>query len=148
MDTLTCITLGILCGPLHNKGAVKEYLNGLEEIKKQGGKVLIGGKTLDNKFPGGYYVEPTIVAIDSKAAILKEEIFAPILYVLKFKTVDEAIAINNGVPQGLSSSIFTMNLKNLFKWIGPKGSDCGIVNCNIGTSGAEIGGIVHSISIC
>ena len=81
-----------------------------------------------------------IIEIDSKAPILKEEIFAPIIYVLKFSSFEEAIKINNGVPQGLSSSIFTKDLKNLFKWIGPKGSDCGIVNCNIGTSGAEIGG--------
>jgi aldehyde dehydrogenase family 7 protein A1 len=88
----------------------------------------------------GNYVEPTIVEISHDAEIVKHEIFAPIVYVFKFKTIDEAIAYNNEVPQGLSSSLFTKNLQNYFKWIGPLGSDCGIVNCNIGTSGAEIGG--------
>jgi len=88
----------------------------------------------------GNYVEPTIVEIAHDAEIVKHEIFAPIVYVFKFKTIDEAIAYNNEVPQGLSSSLFTKNLQNYFKWIGPLGSDCGIVNCNIGTSGAEIGG--------
>jgi len=91
--------------------------------------------------PGpGNYVEPTIVSISHDAHIVKEEIFAPIVYVFKFKTLDEAIKMNNSVPQGLSSSLFTKNLQHMFKWIGPLGSDCGIVNCNIGTSGAEIGG--------
>lgn len=83
---------------------------------------------------------PTIVAIAHDAPIVQQEIFAPILYVLKFKTLEQAIQYNNEVPQGLSSAVFTKNLQNLFKWVGPAGSDCGIVNCNIGTSGAEIGG--------
>jgi len=129
-----------LCGPLHTPSSVKEYTEGLKEIEKQGGKILYGGKTLEGKFPGGNYVEPTIVAIDATAPIVKEELFVPILYVLKFKTLEEAIAMNNNVPQGLSSSMFTSNLQNLFKWTGPLGSDCGIVNVNIGPSGAEIGG--------
>jgi aldehyde dehydrogenase family 7 member A1 len=128
---------GTLVGPLHSKQSVKNYLDGLEEIKKQGGKILYGGK----KLPGpGNYVEPTIVAIDHDAPIVKHEIFAPIVYVFKFKTLEQAIKMNNSVPQGLSSSLFTKNLQNLFKWMGPLGSDCGIINCNIGTSGAEIGG--------
>lgn len=88
----------------------------------------------------GNYVYPTLVEIDGNAPIVKEELFVPILYLIKFKTFEEAIALNNGVPQGLSSSIFTSNIQNLFKWVGPLGSDCGIVNCNIGPSGAEIGG--------
>ncbi len=88
----------------------------------------------------GNYVEPTIVAIDHSAPVVQEEIFAPIVYVCKFKTLDEAIAMNNSVPQGLSSALFTKNLQSMYKWVGPQGSDCGIVNCNIGTSGAEIGG--------
>ena len=88
----------------------------------------------------GNYVEPTIVEISHSAPIVQHEIFAPIVYVFKFKTLEEAIKMNNAVPQGLSSSLFTKNLQNMFKWIGPTGSDCGIVNCNIGTSGAEIGG--------
>jgi aldehyde dehydrogenase family 7 protein A1 len=126
-----------LVGPLHTKRGVKEFTDGLVEIQKQGGKILCGGKVL----PGpGNYVEPTIVAINHDAAIVKEEIFAPIVYVFKFKTLEDAIQYNNEVPQGLSSSLFTKNLQNLFKWVGPLGSDCGIVNCNIGTSGAEIGG--------
>lgn len=131
---------GVLCGPLHTKNAVKMYAHGIEAIKSQGGKVLTGGKVLDKEFPGGNYVAPTIIEIDSSAEIIKEELFAPVLYVLKFSTFDEAIKINNGVPQGLSSAIFTKDLTKLFKWVGPLGSDCGIVNCNIGTSGAEIGG--------
>jgi aldehyde dehydrogenase family 7 protein A1 len=126
-----------LVGPLHTKRGVKEFTDGLVEIQKQGGKILCGGKVL----PGpGNYVEPTIVAINHDEAIVKEEIFAPIVYVFKFKTLEDAIQYNNEVPQGLSSSLFTKNLQNLFKWVGPLGSDCGIVNCNIGTSGAEIGG--------
>lgn len=130
-------TDGTLVGPLHSKQSVKNYLDGLEEIKKQGGKILYGGKKIDGP---GNYVEPTIVAIDHSAKIVQHEIFAPIVYVFKFKTLEEAIAMNNGVPQGLSSSLFTKNLQNMYKWIGPLGSDCGIINCNIGTSGAEIGG--------
>ena len=88
----------------------------------------------------GNYVTPTIIEIDGKAPILQQELFVPILYMARFKTLEEAIEINNSVPQGLSSSLFTKDLKNYMKWIGPLGSDCGIVNCNIGPSGAEIGG--------
>jgi aldehyde dehydrogenase family 7 protein A1 len=127
----------VLLGPLHTKAAVKEYLDGLEEIKKQGGKILCGGEKVEGP---GNYVKPTLVEIDADAEILKTELFVPIMYLLKFKDLDEAIKIHNNVPQGLSSSIFTKNLQNLFKWTGPRGSDCGIVNCNIGPSGAEIGG--------
>jgi len=126
-----------LMGPLHTKGAVKEFTDGLETIKSQGGKILYGGKVL----PGdGNYVEPTIVAIDHAAPIVKDELFVPIVYVMKFKTLEEGIEYNNEVPQGLSSSLFTRNVQNYFRWIGPLGSDTGLVNCNIGTSGAEIGG--------
>lgn len=128
---------GTLVGPLNSKMGVKQYEEGLKEIVKQGGKILVGGRVL----PGpGNWVEPTIVAIDPRAPIVSEETFVPIVYVSKFKTLDEAIELNNGVPQGLSSAVFTKNLQNLFKWVGPQGSDCGLVNCNIGTSGAEIGG--------
>merc|ERR1712051_459529 len=108
-----------------------------KKIKAQGGRVLYGG----NRLPGpGNYVEPTIVEISPDADIVNHEIFAPIVYVFKFSTLEQAIAYNNGVPQGLSSAIFTKNMQNYFKWVGPLGSDCGLVNCNIGTSGAEIGG--------
>jgi len=88
----------------------------------------------------GNYVTPTIIEIDSSADIVKEELFVPILYMMRFKTLDEAIQINNNVPQGLSSSLFTKDLRNMMKWTGANGSDCGIVNTNIGPSGAEIGG--------
>lgn len=132
--------LETLCGPLHTKSAVNEYLEGIKTIVSQGGKILYGGKVVEEKQPGNY-VYPTLVEIDGNAPIVKEELFVPILYLIKFKTLDEAIKLNNDVPQGLSSSMFTKNLQNLFKWIGPLGSDCGITNCNIGPSGAEIGGI-------
>lgn len=127
-----------LLGPLHTKRAVQEYLDGIETIKKQGGKILYGGQAVTNS--EGNYVLPTIVEISHDAPIVHKEIFAPILYVMKFKTLEEAIRYNNEVPQGLSSALFTKSLQNMFKWVGPAGSDCGIVNCNIGTSGAEIGG--------
>lgn len=126
-----------LMGPMHSPNGVREYLEGLEKIKAQGGRILTGGKKIAGP---GNYVEPTIVEIDPLAPIVNEEIFAPIVYVFKFSTLEQAIAYNNGVPQGLSSALFTKNLQNYFKWVGPLGSDCGIVNCNIGTSGAEIGG--------
>ncbi|KRX07720.1 Aldehyde/histidinol dehydrogenase [Pseudocohnilembus persalinus] len=126
-----------LLGPLHSKNQVEEYVKGIEEIKKQGGKILYGGKTVNRP---GNFVMPTIVEIDHRAPIVQTELFMPILYVMKFDTIEEAIKINNNVPQGLSSSLFTNDVKNVFKWTGPSGSDCGIVNVNIGPSGAEIGG--------
>jgi aldehyde dehydrogenase family 7 protein A1 len=128
---------GVLLGPLHTKMAVQLYKEGIETIKKQGGKILLGGNV---KAGEGNFVEPTIVEISPSAPIVQHELFAPVAYVMKFKTLEEAIALNNAVPQGLSSTLFTKNLQNYFNWVGPAGSDCGIVNCNIGTSGAEIGG--------
>jgi aldehyde dehydrogenase family 7 protein A1 len=127
-----------LVGPLHTQAAVKEYEEGLAEIVKQGGKVLVGGKVLRDR-PGNW-VEPTIVAIEHDAPIVKTELFVPILYVIKYKTFAEAVAYNNEVPQGLSSSLFTQDQAEAFEWMGPNGSDCGLVNVNAGTSGAEIGG--------
>ena len=129
-----------LMGPLHTKAAVKEFKEGIEEIKKQGGKILYGGKVLTDVSKGGNYVEPTLVEINHDADIVKTELFVPICYLLKVKTIEDAIAWNNEVPQGLSSTIFTKNLNHYFTWVSPTGSDCGIANCNIGTSGAEIGG--------
>eukprot|EP00744_Colponema_vietnamica_P000833 GILI01001445.1.p1 GENE.GILI01001445.1~~GILI01001445.1.p1 ORF type:complete len:524 (+),score=207.97 GILI01001445.1:48-1574(+) len=126
-----------LCGPLHTKAAVEMFKNGIKEIKEQGGEVLVGGAAIEGE---GNFVQPTIVAIRPDAPILQKELFCPILYVLRFSSLEEAIKYNNDVPQGLSSSLFTKDLGNLFKWTGPLGSDCGIVNVNIGTSGAEIGG--------
>ncbi|KAL1490722.1 hypothetical protein ABEB36_013371 [Hypothenemus hampei] len=128
----------VLIGPLHSQVSVDKFKETLENIRKEGGKIEIGGKVLDRP---GYFVEPTIITgIHHQSKLVHTECFAPILYVLKTKSVSEAITWNNEVPQGLSSSIFTQNLSNIFKWIGPKGSDCGIVNVNIPTSGAEIGG--------
>ncbi|KAJ7564458.1 hypothetical protein O6H91_02G018200 [Diphasiastrum complanatum] len=126
-----------LLGPLHSEVSKSNFERGIEIIKSQGGKILTGGKTLERE---GNYVEPTIVEISHDSSIVHEEIFGPILYVFKFQTLEEAIEMNNSVPQGLSSSIFTKNPESIFKWIGPTGSDCGIVNVNIPTSGAEIGG--------
>jgi aldehyde dehydrogenase family 7 protein A1 len=126
-----------LMGPMHSEAGVKQFEDGVAEIQRQGGRILCGGK----RIPGpGNYVEPTIAEIAHDADIVKHEIFAPIVYVFKFKNLEEVIEWNNEVPQGLSSALFTKNLQNYFKWVGPTGSDCGLVNCNIGTSGAEIGG--------
>ena len=132
---------GSLMGPLHTKAAIKEYNEGLVEILKQGGKILYGGKEINTKgLEAGNYVEPTIIEIDKMAPIVNEELFVPILYIFPISSLDEAIKMNNQVPQGLSSSIFTKNMQHVFKWMGPSGSDCGLVNVNVGTSGAEIGG--------
>ncbi|KAG2387954.1 hypothetical protein C9374_000804 [Naegleria lovaniensis] len=128
---------GVLCGPLHTKNAVEQYKNALEQAKKQGGKILYGGNVLNRS---GNYVEPTIVEIAYDAPIVQHETFVPIVYVMKFKNLEEAIMINNSVEQGLSSSLFSRNPTNIFTWLGPNGSDCGIVNVNIPTNGAEIGG--------
>jgi len=109
------------------------------------GEVLAGGRLLERDHTGaalrgGCYVEPTIVRCPSTLPIVKEETFAPILYIVPIKSVEEAIAINNDVPQGLSSSIFTLNARSAERFVSAIGSDCGIANVNIGTSGAEIGG--------
>ncbi|XP_078009224.1 alpha-aminoadipic semialdehyde dehydrogenase isoform X2 [Phascolarctos cinereus] len=128
----------VLYGPVHTKQAVNMFLGAVEDAKKQGGIVVCGGKTIDRP---GNYVEPTIVTgLDHDASVVHRETFAPILYVLKFKNEDEVYTWNNEVKHGLSSSIFTKDLGRIFRWLGPKGSDCGIVNVNIPTSGAEIGG--------
>jgi len=131
---------GSLYGPLHSQTSVDLYLGAIEKAKKAGGTIVCGGKQLtDRESP--FFVEPTIITdLQHDAEIVHTETFAPILYVLKCKDLDEAIKWNNEVEQGLSSSLFTTNMQNLFKWIGPKGSDCGLVNLNIPTSGAEIGG--------
>jgi aldehyde dehydrogenase family 7 protein A1 len=130
---------GVLCGPLHNLSAVEKYAKTIERIKAYpNAKIVHGGKVLDHL--EGYFVEPTIVETSPEAPFVQEEVFAPILYVMKVQSLDEAILLNNSVPQGLSSSLFTTNQADIFKWTGPHGSDCGIVNVNIGPSGAEIGG--------
>lgn len=130
---------GSLYGPLHSQTSVDLFMDAIEQAKKLGGTVACGGKQLTDR--EGFYVEPTIITdLAHDAEIVKTETFAPILYIVKCKNLEEAIQWNNEVEQGLSSSLFTTNMENLFKWIGPKGSDCGLVNLNIPTSGAEIGG--------
>lgn len=128
---------GTLVGPLHTRASVENFKKGMSTIKSQGGKILTGGSVLESE---GNFVEPTIVEISSDAPVVKEELFGPVLYVMKFRTLEEAFALNNSAPQGLSSSIFTRRPEAIFRWIGPLGSDCGIVNVNIPTNGAEIGG--------
>ena len=128
-------------GPLIDKDAVKQYLDAIETCKKQGGKFLVEGGVLEGKgFESGCYVKPCIAEVSGELAIVKHETFAPILYLMKYKTLEEAIDIQNGVPQGLSSSIMTLNLREAEQFLSYAGSDCGIANVNIGTSGAEIGG--------
>ncbi len=127
-----------LMGPLVNRAAVEEMLEALDRIRAEGGEVLCGGQPIDR--PGGCFVEPAIVRSRPEMPILKEEIFAPILHVVEFETLDEAIEWHNNVPQGLSSSMFTANLVSAETFLSARGSDCGIANINIGTSGAEIGG--------
>jgi aldehyde dehydrogenase (NAD+) len=128
-------------GPLIDKDAVKMYLDAIEKCKAEGGKFIVEGGTLKgNGFESGCYVKPCIAEVGSSFKIVQHETFAPILYLLKYKTIDEAIAMHNEVPQGLSSSIMTLNLREAEFFLSHAGSDCGIANVNIGTSGAEIGG--------
>ncbi len=132
---------GNLVGPLIDKAAVNAYLNAIEQVKAEGGKVLCGAEVLSGEgYESGCYVKPTICEADNSFKIVQAETFAPILYIMKFKTIDEAIALQNGVKQGLSSSIFTNNMQESEQFLSAWGSDCGIANVNIGTSGAEIGG--------
>ena len=126
---------GTLMGPLVNRRAVDDMLDGIHRIREQGGEVLTGGGHIT-----GCFVEPTLVRARPDMPILKEEIFAPILYLVEFDHLDEAIQWHNNVPQGLSSAIFTNHLISAETFLSPRGSDCGIANVNIGTSGAEIGG--------
>jgi len=134
-------TAGTLIGPLIDERAWQSMERALEIAQKQGGRVLTGGDRVVTGVPeGGVYVRPALVEIDSRASIVQEETFAPILYVHRYDTLEEAIALNNDVPQGLSSAIFTNDVREAERFTGPDGSDCGIANVNIGTSGAEIGG--------
>ncbi|MBI4668167.1 MAG: aldehyde dehydrogenase family protein [Elusimicrobia bacterium] len=131
----------ILMGPLVDKGAVEDMQKALKEISNQGGEIICGGSVLGGeKYKSGCYVEPAIVKAKADMKIVAEETFAPILYLITVKDLDEAIRVQNGVPQGLSSAMFTTNLINAETFLSPRGSDCGIANINIGTSGAEIGG--------
>ncbi len=126
-----------LMGPLVNQAAIEDMMAALDTIKKTGGEILHGGNTIDRP---GFYVEPTIVKAQHDWPIVHEETFAPILYLIEYDDFDDAIEWHNEVPQGLSSSIFTTNLLHAERFLSHAGSDCGIANVNIGTSGAEIGG--------
>ncbi len=129
-------------GPLIDKDAVKDFTNALERVKKEGGKIIFGGDVLSGKgYESGSYVVPALVEAENHYEIVQEETFAPILYLMKYKNgIEEAVELQNGVVQGLSSSIFTNNLREAEYFLSAWGSDCGIANVNIGTSGAEIGG--------
>jgi len=128
-------------GPLIDKDAVSLYLNSIEKCKAEGGHFAVeGGKLEGENYASGCYVKPCIAEVENHFTIVQHETFAPILYLIKYKTLDEAIALQNGVPQGLSSSIMTNNLREAEQFLACGGSDCGIANVNIGTSGAEIGG--------
>lgn len=128
-------------GPLIDKGSVDAYLKAIEKAKAEGGKVLVEGGVVEGAgYESGCYVKPCIIEAENHFEIVQEETFAPILYIMKYKTMDEAIAMQNGVPQGLSSSVFTNNMREMEQFLSAAGSDCGIANVNIGTSGAEIGG--------
>ncbi len=128
-------------GPLIDRQAVENYLNALEEITKAGGKMVVEGGVLDGPgYESGCYVKPCIAEVENHWDIVQRETFAPILYLIKYRTLDEAIALQNGVPQGLSSAIMTNDLREAERFLSASGSDCGIANVNIGTSGAEIGG--------
>lgn len=128
---------GVLMGPLIDQNAVETYRAAIEDLKKEGGKILYGGHVLNRP---GHFVEPTIARAENHWPVVQRETFAPILYVMTFRTIDEAIRLQNEVPQGLSSALFTTRLQHSEQFISAAGSDCGIANINIGTSGAEIGG--------
>ena len=131
----------VLVGPMIDQKAVEAYKNAISRVQEEGGRVVFGGMVLEGEaFSSGLYAVPSLVEAENHYHIVQEETFAPILYLIRHKTIEEAIAINNNVPQGLSSSIFTDSLSESEKFLSEAGSDCGIANVNIGTSGAEIGG--------
>lgn len=128
-------------GPLIDKDAVNNYLNAIEAVKKEGGSFVVEGGVLTGAgFESGCYVKPCVAEAQNHFDIVQHETFAPVLYIMKYKTIEEAIALQNGVKQGLSSAIMTNNLREAELFLSAAGSDCGIANVNIGTSGAEIGG--------
>ncbi len=132
---------GVLVGPLIDDDAVKTFEKAVETAVKQGGKVVYGGRrTKVEGHEAGHYVMPTIIEANPDMEIVKEETFAPIIYVMKYRTIEEALEIHNNVPQGLSSSIFTTDLREEEAFLSPYGSDCGLANVNTSTAGAEIGG--------
>jgi aldehyde dehydrogenase (NAD+) len=126
-----------LMGPLIDDAARTRFGASMLELERDGGRVLFGGKRLDGR---GFFVQPTLARAENHWALVQHETFAPILYVLRFHTPEEAVHLNNAVPQGLSSALFTGSLQRAEQFLSPAGSDCGIANINIGTSGAEVGG--------
>ena len=130
-----------LVGPLIDKGAVKDFTNSIEQVKQEGGAIVCGGEVLSGEgYESECYVTPCIAEVQNHFKIVQHETFAPLLYLIKYKTIEEAIELQNDVPQGLSSSIFSNNMRETEMFLSHRGSDCGIANVNIGTSGAEIGG--------
>ena len=131
---------GTLLGPLIDQAAFDGMQTALAQARHEGGVVSGGARVLQDRYPDAYYVQAALVEMPAQSDVVRHETFAPILYVLKYQTLDEAIALNNAVPQGLSSAIFTTDLREAETFMSATGSDCGIANVNIGTSGAEIGG--------
>jgi len=130
-----------LVGPMIDRHAVQNYLDAIEKVKAEGGKIITGGEVLSGKgFESGCYVTPAIAEVENHNKIVQEETFAPLLYMIRYSELGEAIRLHNNVPQGLSSAMFSTNLLETEKFLSHEGSDCGIANINIGTSGAEIGG--------
>lgn len=131
----------VLVGPMIDKGAIKSYLEAIEKVKAEGGTIIYGGSVLEGEeYSSGCYVVPCLAEVENHYHIVQEETFAPLLYLIKYNTIEEALELHNGVPQGLSSAMFSTNLLETEKFLSHAGSDCGIANINIGTSGAEIGG--------
>jgi aldehyde dehydrogenase (NAD+) len=132
---------GTLVGPLISEAAYATMQKAIEQASGEGGKLVSGGgRELEGAAPNAFYARPSIVRIDEQTPVVEQETFAPLLYVLPYEDFEEAIALNNAVPQGLSSSVFTSDQAEAERFVSAEGSDCGIVNVNIGTSGAEIGG--------
>jgi aldehyde dehydrogenase (NAD+) len=130
-----------LVGPLVDNRAVQDFVNAIEKIKAEGGKIITGGKVLEGEnYQTGTYVSPCVAEVENHFEIVQEETFVPILYMIRYSDLDEAIRLHNDVPQGLSSAMFSTNMLETEKFLSHEGSDCGIANINIGTSGAEIGG--------
>jgi aldehyde dehydrogenase (NAD+) len=131
---------GTLCGPLISQAAFERQQSALERARADGGRVTGGERVLADEHPAAFYVRPALVRMPGQTDVVRDETFAPILYALTYGDLDEAIALHNGVPQGLSSCIFTTDLREAERFLSATGSDCGIANVNIGPSGAEIGG--------
>ena len=128
-------------GPLIDQQAVEIYLKAIDKCKEQGGRFIVEGGVIEGEgYASGCYVKPCVAEVSPYMSIVKQETFAPVLYIMKYKTIEEAIELQNNVPQGLSSAIMTLNLREAELFLSSQGSDCGIANVNIGTSGAEIGG--------